>query len=63
MKNKMIRDFPTLFTHTTPIYHDNVTLAEIIQSENFLREAVQAKKTNLKGALILQMLFQGKEEP
>jgi len=39
----MIRGFPTLFTHTTSIYHYGVTLADIIQSENFH-----------KGALVLQ---------
>jgi hypothetical protein len=62
MKKKMICGFPTLFTHTTPIYQYDVMLAEIIWSENFSREAVQLKKNNLKEALILQMLFQEKGE-
>lgn len=37
-------------------------LAEIAHDEIFPRDAVQVKKSIIKGALDLQMLFQGKEK-
>jgi hypothetical protein len=54
----MVQDFLTLFTHTTPIYHYDVMLAKIIHSE---KKKIKKQKF-LKGTLVLQMLFQGKEE-
>lgn len=50
MKKKTIQDFPTLFTHTIPIYHYDVTLAKMIQSDNFskgnsLSEESQPQRT------------------
>jgi hypothetical protein len=41
----MIHGFPTLFTYITSIYHYDVTLEEIIQSENFLKRSCPIKKT------------------
>jgi hypothetical protein len=58
----MICSFPTLSTHTTPIYHYDVTLAKFSKVRIFSREAIQVKKANLKEALVLQMLFQEKGE-
>jgi hypothetical protein len=37
-----------------------MTLVKIIQVRIFPSKAVKVKKANLKGALVLQMLFQGK---
>jgi hypothetical protein len=62
MDKKMICSFPTLSTHTTPIYHPDVTLAKFSKVRIFSREAIQVKKANLKEALVLQMLFREKGE-
>jgi hypothetical protein len=48
---KMIRGFPTLFTHTTLIYHPDMTLVEIIQSENFPKGSCSSKESQPQRSL------------
>jgi hypothetical protein len=45
MKKKMICSFLTVFTYITLIYYYNVTLAEIIQSENFPKVSSPSKQS------------------
>jgi hypothetical protein len=53
MKKKMIQGFSTLFTHTTSIYHYNVTLADIIQSDNFPKGSYLSEESQPQGSLNL----------
>jgi hypothetical protein len=48
MKKKMIQSLPTLFIHTTSFYHYDVTLVEIIQSENFPKGSCSHKESQLQ---------------
>jgi hypothetical protein len=51
MKKKMICGFPALLTHTTTIYHYDVLLVEIIQSENFWKGSCQSKESQPQRSL------------
>jgi hypothetical protein len=63
IKKNMIQGFLTSFTRRIPIYHYDVRLAEIIQSESCPKGSCLSEEGQpLKGVFILQMLFQGKME-
>jgi hypothetical protein len=49
--------FPTLFIHTTLIYHYVVTFVKVIQSENFPKGSCQSKESQPQRLFSLQNAF------
>jgi hypothetical protein len=60
VEEEIINRFPIQFAKTTQINHDDLSSPKIIQSKNFSKDADQTKKATLEGALVCQILLQGK---
>jgi hypothetical protein len=61
MKKKVIHSLPVHFAHATSINHNDTLFSEIVQGKNFPKRCRPSEEDHFKGALVRQMLFQGKK--
>lgn len=60
---KMINQFSVLFSHVTPIHHNDILFLRLSKVKIFPKDTVHTKKPLSRGVFTCQMLFQWNEKP